>query len=166
MAQLVKGPVLLQLRHRSQLQFGFNPWPRNFHNPEVQQKIKQMIINWKIKIGKTIRADRRQMASWSQVGLSCLPVCSQILWGLPWAPEIKCRCPFLGTHMQKTCGPKIMPLVWMKRHNQNSRLKNLLRRVVTPSCLYDIIQFDHVQPRSPDTWWNIQEGLLWRQVDL
>ena len=27
----LKHPVLLQPWHRSQLQFGFNPWPRNFH---------------------------------------------------------------------------------------------------------------------------------------
>ena len=30
-----KDPVLLQLQHRSRLQFRFNPWPRNFHMPQI-----------------------------------------------------------------------------------------------------------------------------------
>ena len=34
--QRVKDPVLLQLWRRSQLQVVFNPWPRNFHMPQVQ----------------------------------------------------------------------------------------------------------------------------------
>ena len=32
----LKDPVLPQLQCRSQLQLGFNPWPRNFHMPWVQ----------------------------------------------------------------------------------------------------------------------------------
>jgi len=32
-AQWVKGPVLQPLRHRSQLQLGFDPWPGDFHVP-------------------------------------------------------------------------------------------------------------------------------------
>ena len=35
---LGKDLTLPQLRHRSQLQLGFNPWPRNFHMPQVQAK--------------------------------------------------------------------------------------------------------------------------------
>ena len=34
-AQLVKHPALLQQWHRSQWQFGFDPWPRNFHALQV-----------------------------------------------------------------------------------------------------------------------------------
>ena len=39
----LKDPALLQLEHRSQLQLGFDPWPRNFLMPWAQQqnKIKQ-----------------------------------------------------------------------------------------------------------------------------
>ena len=36
--QWLKEPVLLKLRHRSQLRLGFNPWPRNFHMPQVKQE--------------------------------------------------------------------------------------------------------------------------------
>ena len=32
----LKDLALLQLRCRSQLWLGFNPWPRNFHMPRVQ----------------------------------------------------------------------------------------------------------------------------------
>ena len=37
----LKNLVLLQLRHRSQLGLGFNPWPRNFHTPWGWQKKKK-----------------------------------------------------------------------------------------------------------------------------
>lgn len=35
MAQQVKDPALVQPWHRSQLQLAFNPWPKNFHMPQV-----------------------------------------------------------------------------------------------------------------------------------
>ena len=38
MVQRVKDLVLLQLWHRSQLQFRFNPWPENYHMPRVWLK--------------------------------------------------------------------------------------------------------------------------------
>jgi len=38
--QWVKDPAMLQLQHRSQLWFGFDPWPRNFHTLQVQPKKK------------------------------------------------------------------------------------------------------------------------------
>ena len=37
----VKDPALLQLWHRSQLWFRFDPWPRNFHMPQLWQKKKK-----------------------------------------------------------------------------------------------------------------------------
>ena len=37
----LKDPVLLQLWQRSQLQCGFDPWPRNFHMPQVQPFTKK-----------------------------------------------------------------------------------------------------------------------------
>ena len=33
-----KDPALLHLWHRSQMQLGFDPWPGNFHTPQVQPK--------------------------------------------------------------------------------------------------------------------------------
>jgi len=36
--QWVKDPALPQLKHRSQLHLGFDPWPRNFHILWVEQK--------------------------------------------------------------------------------------------------------------------------------
>ena len=40
-AQWVKDLTLLQLWHRSQLQFVFCPWPRNSHMPWVQPEKKK-----------------------------------------------------------------------------------------------------------------------------
>ena len=40
-AQWVKDPVLPQLWQRSQMQLRFDPWPRNFHIPQVQPKKKK-----------------------------------------------------------------------------------------------------------------------------
>ena len=37
-AQWVKDLALLQLQHRSQLWLGFDPWPGNFHIPQVWLK--------------------------------------------------------------------------------------------------------------------------------
>ena len=44
-AQLVKDSVLLQLWSRSQLALGFDPWPGNFHMPQVQPKKEKQIYN-------------------------------------------------------------------------------------------------------------------------
>ena len=41
MGQWVNDLVLLQLRHRLELQLGFKTWPRNFHIPQVQLKKKK-----------------------------------------------------------------------------------------------------------------------------
>ena len=41
LAQWVKVLVLPQLCHRSKLWLGFNPWPGNFHMPQVQPKRKK-----------------------------------------------------------------------------------------------------------------------------
>ena len=37
----LKDPVLLHLQHRLKLWLGFNPQPRNFHMPQVQQLKKE-----------------------------------------------------------------------------------------------------------------------------
>ena len=42
--QWVKDPVLLQLRHRLQLQLGCDPWPGNSHTPQSSQKKKKKKI--------------------------------------------------------------------------------------------------------------------------
>ena len=34
----VKDPALPQLWHRSQLQYGFHPWPGNFHMSQMRRK--------------------------------------------------------------------------------------------------------------------------------
>jgi len=43
-AQWVNDLALLQLWHRLQLQFGFNPWPGNFHMPFVWLKKKKKYV--------------------------------------------------------------------------------------------------------------------------
>ena len=43
MVQRVKDLVLLQLWHRLQLWRGFDPWPGNFHVPQVQSERKPTI---------------------------------------------------------------------------------------------------------------------------
>ena len=46
MAQQVKEPVLSLQQLRSLLWHGFNPWPSNFHMPEMQPKQNKLGISW------------------------------------------------------------------------------------------------------------------------
>ena len=48
-AQCIKNLALPQLWHRSQMQFGFNPWSGNFHMPRVQPKKGKKTKNRKQK---------------------------------------------------------------------------------------------------------------------
>ena len=48
-AQQVKSPAWLQLWCRSQLQLGFDPWPRNVHMPHEWPKANKQTKNKKKK---------------------------------------------------------------------------------------------------------------------
>ena len=58
--QWVKDPALLQMWHRSPLWFVFDPWPGNFHVPQlwpknkkiIKYKINKIAIYYKIKLTK------------------------------------------------------------------------------------------------------------------